>query len=93
MDTLVYIPPAFTVFYSGRADIGETYEDRTGLAVSLDMKSFHKLTSKEPALASPYSTGALRYSDAVQFDDEIYYYYEASRPDGSHEIRLNRVKL
>lgn len=92
VDTMVYTPPVFTIFYSGRSTLEETYEDRTGLAVSTDLREFHKLTENEPALASPNATGSLRYSDAVEVEDEIFYYYEYSRPDGSHEIRLSRVK-
>lgn len=92
IDTMVYEPPAFTIFYSGRSTVEETYEDRTGIAVSLDLRHFDKLTDDAPILESPHATGSLRYSDAVVLDDEILYYYEYSRADGSHEIRMNRVK-
>lgn len=93
VDTMVYIPPVFTVFYSARPNVDVTYEDNTGVAVSLDLVNFHKLTPDEPALVSPWGTGALRYMDAVQLGDEIWYYYECSREDEAHEIRLNRAKV
>ena len=35
-------------------------------------------------------SGCLRYVDAVVFDDEILFYCEYARADGSHEPRLNR---
>ena len=93
VDTMVYVPPVFTVYYSGRSTVQETYEDRTGIAVSFDMAHFHKLTNKAPALSSPYGTGALRYMDAIHVGNEIFYYYECAREDGSHEIRLNKVVI
>jgi hypothetical protein len=93
VDTMVYLPPVFTVFYSARPHVDVTYEDNTGIATSLDLVHFHKLTSDRPALVSPWGSGALRYMDAIQLDDEIWYYYECAREDESHEIRLNRVKL
>jgi hypothetical protein len=92
VDTMLYEPPGFTLLYSGRSDVKETYEDRTGLATSLDLVHFHKLTQDAPILASPHSTGALRYSDAVPVGDEIFFYYECAREDGAHELRLSRVK-
>ncbi len=91
IDTMLYRPPVFLLFYSGRGSVEETYEDRTGLAVSADLKSFHKVTGERPLLVSPHSTGALRYMDAIQVGRETFCYYECAGSDGSHEIRLNRV--
>ncbi|MDP6513079.1 MAG: hypothetical protein QF878_07835 [SAR202 cluster bacterium] len=91
VDTMAYVPPVYTVLYSGRSNIKETYEDRTGIAVSFDMKTFQKMTPDAPALASGHATGSLRYSDVVALDDEYVFYYEYARADGSHEIRMSRV--
>jgi hypothetical protein len=30
--------------------------------------------------------------DVVRLGEDIYYYYEYARPDGSHELRMNKVK-
>ena len=91
VDTVVHRPPLFMLFYSGRSTFEETYEDKTGVAVSLDLKQFHKLSTEVPLLASPHSTGALRYLDAVLVGEEIFFYYEYARDDGSHELRLSRI--
>jgi len=91
VDTVLYQPPVFTLLYSGRSSVEETYEDATGLAVSSDLRRFHKLTEEAPALVSPHGTGALRYTDAVPVGDEVLYYYECAREDGSHELRMSRV--
>lgn len=89
---VVYTPPVFTAFYDGSSDVSENYEEKTGLAISFDLMNYRRLTPEGPALVSPYGSGSLRYIDAVPFEDEIFYYYEMARADGSHEIRLNRVK-
>ena len=91
VDTMLHQPPIYLLFYSGRAGVEETYEDRTGIAVSLDLRRLHKLTEESPLLASPWGTGSLRYMDVVQVEDEVFVYYECARADGSHELRLNRI--
>lgn len=91
IDTVIFNPPVFTALYSGRSGVQETYEDATGLATSLDLRKFHRLTPDAPALRSPHSTGALRYTDIVTVGGEIFFYYEYAREDGSHELRVSRV--
>ncbi len=91
--SVVYLPPVFTAFYDGAAHVSGNYEERTGLAVGADLRSLDRVTLSGPALASPHASGSLRYLDAVQFPDRIYYYYEYARPDGSHETRLNIVEI
>lgn len=91
--SVVYTPPVFTVFYDGSADVSENYEERTGLAISWDLRRFEKITGNGPILVSPHARGTLRYMDVIQFEDEIFYYYEYARRDGSHELRLNRVSV
>ena len=41
---------------------------------------------------SPHASGSLRYIDAVRLREDIYCYYEYARPDGSRELRMNKVK-
>lgn len=78
-------------YYDGSAEVSGNYEERTGLVQSWDLRQFYRLSTSEPWLVSPHGTGSLRYIDTVLFEDEIYFYYEMARPDGSHELRLNRV--
>ena len=68
---------------------------RTGYAVSLDLRSFTKVTCAGPALASPYASGSLRYLDAVHLPAEgrLLYYFEMARADGAHELRVDEVRL
>ncbi|MBD3182056.1 hypothetical protein GF312_07180 [Candidatus Poribacteria bacterium] len=86
---VLYVPPVFNVFYDGGADVGENYEEKTGLAISFDLMNYHHVTLDKPLLVSPHASGCLRYMDAIRLDGKIYYYYEYARPDGSHELRVN----
>ena len=89
---ILYCPPVFNVFYDGGADVRENYEEKTGLAISFDLRHYDRVTTSGPILTSPHASGSLRYMDAVPFEDEIYYYYEYARADGSHEVRMSRVR-
>ena len=79
-------------FYDGSRSVDENYEERTGLVQTWDLETFYRLSDSGPSIVSPHGSGGLRYVDAVVFDDEYWFYYEYCRPDGSHELRLNRVK-
>ena len=89
--TLLHTPPVWTAFYDGSAGVDQNYEEKTGLAVTLDLAHFERVTTREPALVSPHASGSLRYADAVVAGGEIHYYYEYARPDGSHELRASVV--
>lgn len=95
VSTIVHTPPVFTVFYDGRTGEGDFYEDRTGYAVTLDLRTFTKGTVDGPALESPHASGSLRYLDAVHIPEEarLFYYFEMARPDGAHELRVDEVRL
>ena len=91
MSCLAYVPPVFYLFYDGRTGVDDFYEDRTGLAISLNLVHVLKVSEERPILVSPHGTGALRYLDILPLEDTIYYYYECARPDGSHELRVSQV--
>ena len=40
---------------------------------------------------SPY--GCIRYVEVLPVEDALYYYYEYTREDGSHELRASRVEV
>ena len=75
--------------YDGSADVGGNYEERTGLAVSGDLFTWRTLTPDAPALVSPHGSGSLRYADSLSDGEERFCYFEAARPDGSHELRVS----
>ena len=92
VNSVVYRPPLFVAFYDGSASVDENYEEKTGLAITWDLREYVRLTPDAPAFASPHASGSLRYLDAVQTPRGIYCYYEYARPDGSHELRLNIIE-
>ncbi|MBP6965519.1 MAG: hypothetical protein KBC96_14070 [Armatimonadetes bacterium] len=87
----VYVPPVFSAFYDGAPNVEGNYEERTGLAVSTDLRSFERVTPHGPAIVSPHASGALRYVDAVQMGSRVFYYYEMARPDGAHDLMVSVV--
>ena len=89
--SVVYIPPVFNAFYDGTPKVEGNYEEKTGLAVSTDLLSFDRITRDSPAIVSPHASGGLRYVDAVQLGNRIYYYYEMARPDGAHDLMVSVV--
>ena len=91
ISTLLYTPPVWTALYDGSGSVEENYEERAGVAVSLDGRHFERLTLNGPALISPHASGSVRYVEALRLDTEIRYYYEFALPDGSHELRCSRV--
>ncbi len=90
---LLWLPPVWLAFYDGSASVAENYEERTGLAVSTDLRRFVRATPDGPILVSPHASGSLRYVDVFLLGEEAYCYYEYARPDGSHELRLNVCRL
>jgi len=85
-------PPLFVAFYDGGATVAENYEEKTGLAITWDLRRYVRLTRDAPALTSPHGSGSLRYLDAVEAPGGAHLYYEYARPDGSHELRVNRLE-
>jgi hypothetical protein len=82
----------YLAFYDGARSVTENYEERTGLAMTFDLRTFHTLTPQAPALTSPHASGSLRYVDVLPVGHELFYYYELARPDGAHELRVNVVE-
>ena len=90
LGSVQFLSPLYLGFYDGGPSHTENYEEKTGLAVSLDLKQWHRITPDAPYLTSPHGSGSLRYLPPLQLEDELRYYYEYARPDGAHEIRMIR---
>lgn len=81
----------FIAFYDGSASHAENYEEKSGLAISSDLRRWECLSPSGPILASPHSSGSLRYMDAQtrrDSPDSLNLFYEFARPDSSHDLRL-----
>jgi len=91
INSVVPLGERFLGFYDGSAGEHENYEERTGLAVSSDLRHWQSLTPNAPRLTSSHGTGSLRYLDADVNSDEACLFYEIVRPDRAHELRLART--
>lgn len=74
-------------FYDGAPSHEENYEEKCGLAQSFDLQTWEKITDSGPLVTVPWSTGSVRYTEALRVGPEIRYYYEMVREDGAHELR------
>jgi hypothetical protein len=83
----------FFAFYDGSASHAENYEERTGLAVSSDLRSWNSLTPRGPMFTSPHASRSLRYVDAQLMGQEACLFYEFARPDGAHDLRRIKTNL
>lgn len=90
--SIIYSPPVFYAFYDGSRDVSENYEEKLGLAVSLNLKEFEIVSVNGPIVLSPYSSGSVRYVSVIPVSGKLYYYYEIAVSDGSHELRVSVVE-
>jgi hypothetical protein len=73
--------------YDGRATAAENWEERTGLARANGDGRF-VAAEPGPLLQSPHPPSGLRYADVVAVPGGgARWFYEATRPDGGHELR------
>ena len=83
----------FVGYYDGAASPADDTEEHCGIACSLDLRSWQRISIDGPVLVSPHATGSLRYVDVVRIDGGWWAYYEYARPDGSHELRRSRLEV
>jgi len=91
LNSLVWLPPIFVGFFDGGDTFYDNFEEWTGVATSHDLENWKRVSRDGPWVESPH--GSIRYMDALIHEDQIYYYYEYTRKDGSHEIRTSSLEL
>ncbi len=84
--------PGYLGCYDGSGSAAENYEERCGLAVSPDLWHWQRLTPVRPWIAGPCG-GSVRYVDVLAVDGQWWIFYEMARPDGAHELRLQRLPI
>ena len=91
ISSLVPMSGGYLTLYDGARTYYDTYEEWCGLAWTTDGVNFERVPLEEPWVRSPY--GCVRYVCGLRVGDEIFYYYEYTREDLSHDLRVARVHL
>jgi len=91
INSIVRIEPLWVAFFDGGESFYDNYEEWCGVAISSDLEHWRRVSRNGPWVRSAH--GCIRYMEALRVSDEIFYYYEYTRSDGSHEIRHSRAKL
>jgi hypothetical protein len=74
--------------YDGSASLAENYEERCGLARSRDLRHWERVSLDGPAIGTARGPGGVRYVEVTAGGDV---FYEYTRPDGAHELRITRT--
>jgi len=74
--------------YDGSASLAENYEERCGVARSTDLRRWERASIDGPAIGTARGAGGVRYVDVTEAGDV---FYEYTRPDGAHELRVTRT--
>jgi hypothetical protein len=77
----------FIGLYDGSKSVQENYEERCGAATSTDLRTWNRVSTNGPIVGPNGGPGSVRYVESVQSPDWTRFYYEYTRPDGSHELR------
>jgi hypothetical protein len=91
INSVVYLPPVYVAFFDAGSTMYDNFEEWCGVAISHDLEHWRRVSTQGPWVRSPH--GCIRYMDALRMGDEIWYYYEYTREDGSHELRVSKVGL
>ena len=90
INSVISYDNGWLALYDGGHTFYDTYEEWCGLAWSDDGVRFERLDQQKPWVRSPY--GCVRYVFALEQPSAIYFYYEYTRADGSHDLRVSVVK-
>jgi hypothetical protein len=93
INSVIHHEGRYLAFYDGSGSHLENYEEKTGLAISADLRSWETLTALRPALTSPHGSGSLRYLEAVATGGGVWAFFEFARPDGAHDLRVARMEI
>jgi hypothetical protein len=91
INSVLYLPPVYVGLFDGGTTFYDMYEEQCGIAVSHDLENWRRVSTDKPWVKSAH--GCVRYVDALIIDGRIWYYYEYTRQDGSHELRLSVVEI
>jgi hypothetical protein len=76
--------------YDGSATVEENYEERCGLARSVDLRTWERI-GDGPAVGSAGGAGTVRYVESVEFGGRLLFFFERTRADGAHDLCVSAV--
>lgn len=79
------------VAWDGGRTTYDNYEEWCGLATTVDGKHFDRIDTAGPWVRSPH--GSVRYVYGVAVGSAVHFYYEYTRKDGSHDLRVSVVDV
>lgn len=91
INSLIPWEGGYVAFFDGGRTFYDNYEEKAGLALSPDGRSFTRIDTDGPWVDSPH--GIVRYICAVPVGNDVFFYYEYTRADGSHDLRVSRLSL
>jgi len=91
INSVIWLPPLYVGFFDGGTSFYDMYEEHCGVAISHDLEHWRRVSTSAPWIKSPH--GCIRYMDALIVDNTLWYYYEYTSRDASHELRVSKVDL
>ena len=91
LNSMFQVDGEWVATYDGGRTFYDNYEEWAGVATSEDGITFTRLPQSEPWVRSPY--GSVRYVYGQRVGDQVLFYYEYTRSDGSHDLRVTRIDL
>ena len=77
--------------YDGGRTSYDNYEEWCGLAASPDGHTFTRIAMDQPWVRSPH--GCVRYVYALHVGRKVYFYFEYTREDLSHDLRVAVIEI
>ena len=90
---------AWIGIFDGAGSVAENYNERAGWTAGPDLRSLGVLSQEGPSLCPAYAANALsggmggvRYVSVVQHLSRTLFFFEFTRDDGSHDLRVAEAR-
>lgn len=91
INSIVWLEPMWVAFFDAGQGPYDNCDEWAATAISSDLTNWRRVTRSGPWVRGAH--GGVRYVDALRVGDTLHYYYEYTRADGSHELRVSRGEL
>ncbi len=87
LNGFIELDGAWVGTFDGSRTVYDNYEERCGLVTTNDGRRFHRVVGDRPWI------DGIRYAYPLRVEDRVHWFYEFTRPDGSHDLRTSVVEL